>query len=122
MDAAAFEQAERGLRTSLNGDLKSWSAYDIVTWLVQTRRSAILTIGGGLRASRIFVRNGQIFRAEHGAERGENAVLLLLQILEGEFQLLLRAPPDAHPNVLVTTEELLYQAVAAINARYEASA
>ncbi|MEO0811951.1 MAG: DUF4388 domain-containing protein, partial [Myxococcota bacterium] len=81
MDPVAFEQAERGLRTSLNGDLQNWSAYDIVAWLVQTRRSATLTLGTGLRASRIFVRNGQIFRAEHLQERGEHAVLILLQQL-----------------------------------------
>lgn len=116
MDSVAFEQAERGLRTSLSGDLRTWSAYDLLCWLVQTRRSALLSIGRGLSASKVFVRQGQIFRVEHGDERGEGALFSLLLQLDGEFQLLLRPPPDAHANVLSHTDELLNRAVAAINA------
>ncbi len=116
MDVVAFEQAEKGLRSSLKGDLRSWSAFDILGWLVQSRRSALLIVGTGVGASKVFVRHGQIFRAEHGSARGEAALFTLLQQPEGEFQLLLRAPPDAHPNVLAQTEDILSRAVAAFNA------
>lgn len=102
-----FQQAEAGLRRSLVGELKEVSVEEILIWLYERRRSAMVRIGRGLKTSSIFVEAGEITRVEHDGAIGEEALFALLALESGAFQLLLRAPPDARPNVVEPTDALL---------------
>ncbi len=48
--------------TSLMGALETWPLVDIILWLYQTRRSAMLRVGLGLGAGVLFFREGNLFR------------------------------------------------------------
>lgn len=109
MESRVLEQVESGLQSSLLGDLNDWPLIEILEWIVQSRRSALVRVGTGLRASTVFIKSGQVFRVEHGGATGERALYGLVQVTDTRFQVLLRTPPDAHPNVLLPTAELLHR-------------
>ena len=93
----------------LIGTLDTWPLSDLLLWLHETRRSAMVRVGTGLDAGVVFFRDGSLVRCEWRGRSGEEALLLLLASAEGSFTLIQRAMPEVHPNVRMATPELLLQ-------------
>ncbi|OGQ77529.1 MAG: hypothetical protein A2289_08080 [Deltaproteobacteria bacterium RIFOXYA12_FULL_58_15] len=93
----------------LVGTLETWALSDIITWLHQTHRCAMLRVGVGFGAGVIFFKHGQLYRCEWGALSGETALISLLGLSGGAFSLIQRDPPHALTNVFRPTAELLLQ-------------
>ena len=96
-------------RSGLVGQLEAWPLEEILLWLLQSERSAVLRIGTGREQATLLVRGGHLSRVEWGARMGEEALIALFSIPVGAFNLMLREPPDVRANVLRPTPELLLQ-------------
>lgn len=96
-------------RSCLVGQLEAWPLEEILLWLFQSERSAVLRIGTGREHAMLMVRHGHLSRVEWGARMGEEALIALFGLPVGAFNLMLREPPDARANVLRPTPELLLQ-------------
>ncbi len=96
-------------RSCLVGQLEAWPLEEILLWLYQSERSAVLRIGTGRGHAMLMVRSGNLSRVEWGARMGEDALIALFAMPVGAFNLMLREPPDARANVLRPTPELLLQ-------------
>lgn len=101
----------------LVGTLETWPLADIILWLHQTRRSAMVRIGAGVGAGVLFFRDGNLVRCEWGDAAGEAALLALLALRAGAFSLSQRQPPDAAPNISRPTAELLFHLTVAQDER-----
>jgi hypothetical protein len=104
-------------RSCLVGQLETWPLEEILLWLYQSERSAVLRIGTGREHAMLLVRAGQLSRVEWGARMGEDALIALFGIPAGAFNLMLRQPPDARPNILRPMPELLLQVALAYDDR-----
>ncbi|HSI04237.1 MAG: DUF4388 domain-containing protein [Myxococcota bacterium] len=96
-------------RSCLVGQLEAWPLEEILLWLYQSERSAVLRVGTGREHAMLLVRGGQLSRVEWGARMGEDALIALFSMPAGAFNLMLREPPDVRANVLRPTPELLLQ-------------
>ena len=96
-------------RSCLVGQLEAWPLEEILLWLYQSERSAVLRVGTGREHAMLLVRGGNLSRVEWGTQMGEEALIALFSMPAGAFNLMLREPPDARPNVLRPTPELLLQ-------------
>ena len=92
---------------SMVGTLDTWPLTDILVWLHENRRTAMLRIGDGLDAGVVFYREGHLYRAEWGRMMGEEALTTLLGTESGSFSLMLRDIADARPNIRLETHEVL---------------
>lgn len=101
--------------TCLVGSLDVWPLPDLLLWLHQTGRTAMVRIGSGLSAGVIFFSRGRMFRCEWGKQRGEQALMGLLVLREGSFALIQRGIPEARPNIVRPTAEVLFQCAVAID-------
>lgn len=101
--------AARNDSSCLVGQLEAWPLEEILLWLYQSERSAVLRIGTGREHAMLLVRNGHLSRVEWGSRTGEDALIALFSMQVGAFNLMLREPPDARANVLRPTPELLLQ-------------
>lgn len=93
----------------LIGDLQTWPLAELLLWLHQTRRTAMLRIGGGLDGGVIFLKHGYLYRCEWGRSRGEQALVALMRVREGAFSLVQRSFPEPAANIRKPTAELLLQ-------------
>lgn len=96
-------------RSCLVGQLDTWPLEEILLWLYKSERSAVLRVGTGREHAMLLVRAGQLSRVEWGARMGEDALIALFGMAAGAFNLMLRQPPDARPNILRPMPELLLQ-------------
>ncbi len=96
-------------RSCLVGQLEAWPLEEILLWLYQSERSAVLRVGTGREHAMLLVRGGHLSRVEWGTRMGEDALIALFSMPVGAFNLMLREPPDARANVLRPTPELLLQ-------------
>ncbi|MEE8409929.1 MAG: DUF4388 domain-containing protein [Myxococcota bacterium] len=101
----------------LVGSLETWPLADVILWLHQGGRSAMVRVGVGINAGVLFFVNGHLFRAEWGHLKGEQALIALLGLTHGAFTLIQRQPPDARPNIIRPTAELLLQLAVAQDER-----
>ncbi len=101
----------------LVGTLSTWPLADLLLWMHQSRRSAMVRIGSGLDAGVIFFREGTLFRCEWGSRHGEEALIALLDVEDGSFSIIQRQIPEARPNVRRATPELLLQCAVAKDER-----
>lgn len=101
----------------LIGDLETWPLAELLLWLHQTGRTAMVRVGTGLRAGVLFFRSGQLFRCEWGPLAGEDALVALLDAAQGTFQLIQRDIPEARPNIGRPTAEVLFQCAVATDER-----
>lgn len=109
--------------TCLLGTLETWPLADLLVWLHQTRRTAMVRVGSGLEAGVVFFRDGHLLRCEWDRLAGEEALLALLAVAQGSFALIQRAVPEVRPNILRPTPELLLQcAIAQGGGRHRHSA
>lgn len=99
----------------LIGTLETWPLSDLLVWLHQTQRTAMVRVGSGLDAGVIFFREGSLVRCEWRGASGEDALLALLAEARGSFTLIQRALPDARPNIRRATPELLLQCTLALD-------
>lgn len=104
--------------SSLVGTLDSWPVPDLLVWLHQTQRTAMVRIGAGLDAGIIFFSHGELYRCEWGQLTGEQALYHLLQVKAGTFTLIQREFPQAAPNVHRSTPEVLLQSAVLIDERH----
>ncbi len=98
---------------SLVGTLDAWPLLDVLCWLHETGRTAMLRVGDGFKAGILFLRKGHLYRCELGNLQGEEALVHLLNLRTGTFSLIQRDPPDARANILRPTAELLLRYVIA---------
>jgi hypothetical protein len=101
----------------LVGTLDTWPLSDIVMWLHQSRRTAMLRVGAGMTAGVLFFKDGELFRCEWGNLGGEQALIALLSLSRASFSLIQREPPEARPNIYRQTPELLLQLAVAMDER-----
>jgi hypothetical protein len=101
--------------TCLIGSLDVWPLPDLLLWLHQTQRTAMVRVGTGLSAGVIFFNRGHMFRCEWGKLQGEQALMGLLVLREGSFSLIQRGIPEARPNIVRPTAEVLFQCAVAID-------
>jgi len=101
----------------LVGTLSAWPLTELLLWLHQGERTAMLRVGMGLDAGIVFFRGGQLYRCEWGKEGGEQALIGLLGLSDGSFTLIQRAIPDVRPNIQRSTAELLLQCSVALDER-----
>jgi hypothetical protein len=104
-------------RSCLVGQLETWPLEEILLWLYQSERSAVLRVSTGREHAMLLVRGGHLSRVEWGTRMGEDALIALFGIPAGAFNLMLREPPDARANVLRPTPELLLQCTFAYDER-----
>ncbi len=117
MQSLAQGVNERDWNSCLVGTLETWPLPDVVLWLHQTRRTAMVRIGVGVNAGVLFFKYGQLYRAEWGHLGGELALMALFEVKQGSFSLIQRDPPDAQPNISRSTGELLLQIAVAKDER-----
>jgi hypothetical protein len=115
---ALQEEAPSTLDNCLVGTLDTWPLSDIVMWLHQSRRTAMLRVGAGLSAGVLFFKEGELFRCEWGPLGGEQALIALLGVRRASFSLIQREPPEARPNIHRHTPELLLQLAVAMDERH----
>ena len=101
--------------TCLVGSLETWPLSELLAWLHESQRSAMVRIGSGLDAGVLFFREGNLIRCEYKMLRGEEALLCLLDMSHGSFALMQRAGPDVRANIRRPTAELLLQYAVALN-------
>lgn len=94
---------------SIRGDLSTWPLFDLLQWLHNTGRNAMVRIGKGLDGGVLFILNGYLFRVEYANKTGEEALLQLLQLSSAPFSLIQRDVPRPQPNIFLPTEQLLLQ-------------
>ena len=104
----------------LVGSLETWPLSDVILWLHQGGRSAMVRVGVGIHAGVLFFMNGHLYRAEWGHLAGEQALIALLGLTHGTFTLIQRTPPEARPNIRRPTAELLLQLAVAQDERSRA--
>jgi hypothetical protein len=114
-DQAAVTREALTPDASLVGTLATWPLADLLLWMHQSGRSAMIRIGSGLDAGVVFFVGGSIFRCEWGAAKGEQALIALLALKDGAFTIIQRLFPDVHPNVSRPTAELLLQCAIALD-------
>ena len=107
-------------RSCLVGQLETWPLEEILLWLYESERSAVLRIGTGREHAMLMVRKGHLWRVEWGARGGEDALIALFGLSAGAFNLMLREPPDARANIKRPTPELLLQCTLAYDERDQA--
>jgi len=105
----------------LVGTLETWPLSDIILWLHQSRKTAMLRVGLDIRAGVLFFSNGELYRVEWRQRSGEEALIGLLNLTAGPFSLIQRAPPYAQPNIRRPTSELLLQIAVAQDERARAA-
>ena len=93
----------------LVGTLETWPLTDVIMWLHQMNRTAMVRVGSGMTAGVLFFQKGELFRVEWGRLRGEEALMGLLNLNAGSFTLIQRAPPQATQNIFRPAIELLLQ-------------
>lgn len=108
--------------TAAVGSLNNWPLADLLVWLHQTGRTAMLRIGAGLDAGVVFFRDGFLYRCEWGHLAGEQALMALMGLEEGTFSLIQRDLPRPQPNLRTPTEPLLEHLLAAREERARARA
>ncbi len=114
-DQCSVTREVPSLDSCLVGTLSAWPLADLLLWLHQSERTAMLRVGMGLEAGIIFFRHGQVYRCEWGGIKGEQALIGLLGLADGSFTLIQRAIPDVRPNIARSTPELLLQCAVALD-------
>ncbi|MBN1960080.1 MAG: DUF4388 domain-containing protein [Deltaproteobacteria bacterium] len=89
--------------------LETWPLYDLLLWLHESHRTAMVRVGFSLDAGVIFFRNGHLIRCEYKMLRGEEALWCLLGVNDGDFSLIQRAIPEVSANIWRPTAEILLQ-------------
>ena len=101
--------------TCLVGQLETWNLAEVLMWLHENQRTAMVRVGIGLEAGVLFVSHGQLYRAEWGRFFGEQALYGLLSLPSGSFSLIQRDVPTPRPNINTPTPQLLLQCVVALD-------
>ncbi len=107
--------------TCLVGTLETWPLADLLVWLHQSGRTAMVRVGSGLEAGVLFFREGTLIRCEWRGLGGEDALIGLLGMHGGSFALIQRSVPEVRPNVARRTPELLLQCAIALDERRRVS-
>src|SRR6185437_3276350 len=94
-------------RDCITGSLQKWSVIELLRWLHVEKRTAMVRVGQGLTGCVVFFREGQLYRCEWGAMRGDDAVMALMELKEGNFTLIQRPFPEPPRNVGLPTSVLL---------------
>jgi len=113
----AAQPARESWDSCLVGSLETWPLADLLLWLHQSGRTAMIRLGSGLEAGVLFFREGYLFRCEWGPLAGEEALVSLLGLKRGAFQIIQRDIPDARPNIGRPTAEVLLQCAVAADER-----
>jgi hypothetical protein len=103
------------LSSGMMGDLETWPLTDLLVWLHQSRRTAVVRLGSGPDAGAIFMQDGELLRCEWHHLRGEEALIGLMGMKRGSFALVQRAVPEVQPNIRRSTPELLLQCTIALD-------
>ena len=91
----------------LTGTLENWPLADMLWWLHQTRRSAVVTVGFGFVSGTIHVKQGNLFRCEWGVSQGELALGALLTMTRGAFSIASLDEPCPVSNIFGRTEDVI---------------
>lgn len=97
----------------LVGNLETWPLAELLLWLHQSGRTAMVRLGSSLDGGVLFFRGGRLVRCEWGSLYGEQALVALMSLKQGTFQLIQRDIPDARPNIARPTPEVLFQCAVA---------
>ena len=103
------------------GDLDTWALPNVIGWLHQGRRTAMVRVGQGLTAGVLFFREGHLTRCEFHGLDGEDALECLLEMNDGTLNIIQREIPDARPNVFKPTAEVLLGCTAPLHELRKAS-
>jgi len=95
--------------TGMEGDLETFPLLDMLFWLHQTERSAVMRVTTNGRPAWIFFRRGQLYRCEWRTLRGVPALFALVLAETGSFWLSKRLLIEGSANIDVPTEELLFK-------------
>lgn len=109
--------ATQNLESCLAGRLEDWPLPDLLHWLHQSGRTAMLRIGDGLDSGVIFFRDGDLYRCELARFGGESALVELLARKAGRFCLIQRQVPEPRRNIQLPTRQLLLQCTVALDER-----
>lgn len=94
---------------SVQGDLKSFSIFDVTQSLLMGRKTAVVTVQCGTKRGYIHFRDGQIVAATDDAlATGERAAMNVFSWTGGTFAIDFDRAPDP-PNVKVPTDQLLLE-------------
>jgi hypothetical protein len=87
---AASGQAGDGGRpgVGLQGNLAQIPLHDLLQFLALGRKSGVLELASGRRTGRILLSDGRIVRCEYRGKQGMEAAFLMLDLAEGDFELL----------------------------------
>ena len=87
---AAPGQAGDGGRpgVGLQGNLAQTPLHDLLQFLALGRKSGLLELASGRRTGRILLADGRIVHCEYRGKQGMEAAFLMLDLAEGDFELL----------------------------------
>ena len=86
-----------GLR--LQGNLAQTPLHDLLQYLSLGHKSGILELTSGRRTGRVVLREGKVHKNSYRGKDGMDAIFLMLDLAEGDFEFDERAPdePSPHP-------------------------
>jgi hypothetical protein len=100
----AFRKAEPRVdakaNTGLQGNLAETPLHDFLQYLSLGRKAGILELVSGRRAGRLVFQGGKVYKASFRGKEGLEAVFLMLDLPEGDFEFHEQALDDApaqHP-------------------------
>jgi len=114
-DNTTMEYNDVRYRGCLLGTIETWPLGEVLVWLHETRRSAMLRIGGGINAGVIFFHEGDLYRCEWGHLQAEQALIALMGLEQGVFTLIQRDFPQPRANIIKPTAQVLLQCAVALD-------
>jgi hypothetical protein len=91
----------------LVGTLSAWPLPDLLLWLYDTRRTAMVRIGSGFGAATLFLDEGVLFRCEWGHLEGRDVLEHVFALDEASFCVIQRDFPHPPPNFFLPQSDLL---------------
>ncbi|NOX87689.1 MAG: response regulator [Calditrichaeota bacterium] len=91
-----------------SGDLKDLSLVEVVQMLNLNKKTGVLTVTGKINGT-VYIKNGQLWYAESGGKKGEEAMYELVALDEGTFQFQSK-PVKAERNIQNSTMNVIMEA------------